>query len=366
MDDLQANIGAGGGGGDFTPAGAHFQDQAYLSGTFGGADSSLVSFSFWVNQDVGTSFCPIFVEDVDNGILNNFGIGLGPSTIQISAADDVTLHDGSTWNFGFPGTGWHHYVGTVSTNHPANSKLCVLYVDDILVPTTLVFDNSDAFTMPLNNMPVGVAALPSGSSPLEGDIAYVWMDAGVSFLSGSTIPELTRRKFISAGGEPVDLGADGSTPTGSAPELFHAGGAATFADNAGTGGSLTLVDGPIVDSVTPPSTTFWEAPVITSNGGGPTASISVAENQTAVTTVAGTVMSGKTPVFGINTDLENEGAYAFSINASTGVLTFVSPPNFEAPTDLDEDNVYVLVVRLGDGLIRDEQEITVTVTDVAD
>ena len=58
----------------------------------------------------------------------------------------------------------------------------------------------------------------------------------------------------------------------------------------------------------------------------------------------------------------------FSIVASTGVLTFASAPNFEAPADADTDGDYVVVVRAtsgtGERVKTAEQTITVTVTDV--
>ena len=58
----------------------------------------------------------------------------------------------------------------------------------------------------------------------------------------------------------------------------------------------------------------------------------------------------------------------FSIVASTGVLTFASAPNFEAPTDADTGNDYVVVVRATSGTgaraKTADQTITVTVTDM--
>ena len=56
--------------------------------------------------------------------------------------------------------------------------------------------------------------------------------------------ESNRRKFINADGTPVDLGADGSTPTGSRPMLYLSlrdGEAATeFATNRGFGSNFTI------------------------------------------------------------------------------------------------------------------------------
>ena len=58
----------------------------------------------------------------------------------------------------------------------------------------------------------------------------------------------------------------------------------------------------------------------------------------------------------------------FSLVASTGVLTFASAPNFEAPADADTGNDYVVVVRATSGagvrVKTADQTITVTVTDV--
>ncbi len=105
-----------------------------------------------------------------------------------------------------------------------------------------------------------------------------------------------------------------------------------------------------------------EAPVITSNGGRPTAAISVAENTTAVTTVSATdVDAGSTRTFSITGGVD---ATKFTINATTGVLSFIAAPNFEAPGDVGANNVYDVVVQVSDGTLTDTQAIAVTVTDV--
>ena len=42
-------------------------------------------------------------------------------------------------------------------------------------------------------------------------------------------------------------------------------------------------------------------------------------------------------------------AARFRIESATGALTFLSPPNYEAPTDGGGDNVYEVIVRAADG-----------------
>ena len=106
-------------------------------------------------------------------------------------------------------------------------------------------------------------------------------------------------------------------------------------------------------------------PVINSNGSGDNASINYAENGTGeVTTVTATdVDMGDSKTYSIAGGTD---AAQFSINASTGVLTFNNSPNFEAPTNSDNNNSYLVTVKVADAAgLSDEQALTVTVTDDA-
>ena len=51
------------------------------------------------------------------------------------------------------------------------------------------------------------------------------------------------------------------------------------------------------------------------------------------------------------------------IDATTGALSFIAAPNFEAPTEADGDNVYDVTVQVSDGTLTDSQAIAVAVTD---
>lgn len=104
------------------------------------------------------------------------------------------------------------------------------------------------------------------------------------------------------------------------------------------------------------------SPVITSDGGGASASVNVAENTTAVTTVTATDADGTAVItYSISGGAD---AAKFQIGSSSGVLTFVTAPDYETPTDADTDNDYVVVVQASDGTNTDTQTITVTVTNV--
>ncbi|TKB63018.1 MAG: DUF4347 domain-containing protein, partial [Nitrospira sp.] len=104
------------------------------------------------------------------------------------------------------------------------------------------------------------------------------------------------------------------------------------------------------------------APTITSNSGGATASVSVAENSSTVTAVAATdADAGQTLSYSIAGGAD---AAQFTINSSTGQLSFVSASNYEAPTDSGGNNVYDVTVQVSDGQGgTDTQAIAVTVAD---
>nr|WP_087574113.1 cadherin domain-containing protein [Sphingomonas sp. CDS-1] len=105
------------------------------------------------------------------------------------------------------------------------------------------------------------------------------------------------------------------------------------------------------------------APVITSNGGGASAAISMAENAGAVTVVAATDADGTMPGFAISGGAD---AALFAIDAVTGALSFINPPDYENRLDADGDGVYQVMVRATDGSHVDDQSLSIIITDVAE
>ena len=100
------------------------------------------------------------------------------------------------------------------------------------------------------------------------------------------------------------------------------------------------------------------APTITSGG-----AFSVAENIMAVTTVSATDAESNALTYSISGGAD---ADKFWIDSGTGVLTFLSAPNFESPTDVGADNVYNVTVQVTDGALTGTKDIAVTVTNVSD
>ncbi len=104
-------------------------------------------------------------------------------------------------------------------------------------------------------------------------------------------------------------------------------------------------------------------PVITGpsgGGGAANSALSVNENQTAVTTLTASTPSTWSITGGPD-------AARFAIDPATGVVTLVAAPDFEAPTDADTNNAYIVEVTATDaGSLTAVQTLTVTVLDVAE
>ena len=103
-------------------------------------------------------------------------------------------------------------------------------------------------------------------------------------------------------------------------------------------------------------------PVITSNGGSDSVNINVNENSTAVTTVTATDADGNQVTYSLDGADKNK----FTINSTTGVLSFVTAPDYDNPGDANGDNSYEVVVVASDGEFNDTQSITVNVQNVPD
>jgi VCBS repeat-containing protein len=177
----------------------------------------------------------------------------------------------------------------------------------------------------------------------------------------------------------ITVGACGAAPVTNCATAnggtvsVNADGTFSFTKKAGDTGPDTFTY-TLANGITPPNPADAAAtvsislapnqpPVITSDGGGATFSKSIAENTTAVTTVTATdADSGPSPIsysiFG------GADSGKFSINPTTGVLTFTSAPDFDIPGDADANNQYIVVVQAWDGQDVDQQTITVTVTNV--
>ena len=106
------------------------------------------------------------------------------------------------------------------------------------------------------------------------------------------------------------------------------------------------------------------APVFTSDS-----SFTINEGETAVTTLSATDADGDSVSYYVGTVqvVESDGdSSLFSVDGSTGALSFKQAPDYESPGDLNTDNVYSVTVGAYDNFNRTEQTLSVTVSNIND
>ncbi|NLR73248.1 tandem-95 repeat protein [Novosphingobium sp. ERN07] len=208
---------------------------------------------------------------------------------------------------------------------------------------------------PVNDAPVlsgTQAVLPHGTEGTPYTVSTAALLAGFTDIDGDTLSVL-----LDLSPEVGSVSQSGGIITITPAENFSGTITLNYAVTDRRGALVLASQDIVIDPVT-------DAPVITSNGGGEVVAISIAENITDVTTVTATDGDGDTPTFAIAGGAD---AALFTIDETSGVLTFLTAPNFEAPTDQDGDNIYDVVVQASDaGGLFAEQEIAVTVLDLTD
>lgn len=88
-----------------------------------------------------------------------------------------------------------------------------------------------------------------------------------------------------------------------------------------------------------------------------TSSYSVAENQTTAFTVSAADSDGNT----LSYSLTGDDSSSFTVSSS-GVVSFNTAPDFEAPSDANSDNIYSISVSVSDGTASASSSFTITVT----
>ncbi|AMX93626.1 MULTISPECIES: hypothetical protein [Mesorhizobium] len=258
LAQVAANIGAGGGGGA-TVGAVHFDGstQNLIAESLAGVvDSYVGSFSVWLNPDDWHQNRAIFIPDTTNFNTEWFGgSGSGPPDFLPSGVgNEMASFVGGLFRLnadGVPGSivngAWQWVAGMFDANHLEGEKIIKLFINGI-DKTGSVQDFGDQFMPGFGGLSFALPDILENATFYSGGMAEFWWAPGqfVDF-SDSEV----RAKFMSAG-KPVDLGADGSTPTGTAPAVFLSGDAATFGTNKGTGGVLTPT-GTLTNASTSPS-----------------------------------------------------------------------------------------------------------------
>lgn len=219
------------GGGAFNPQAVTFSNDRLTRGAAftGIADSTGFTFSFWFKpSDAGGG--TIF----DNGgtslsvLLNSTGY---VRFVAVNNSGGATILDTRTSVLAYDV--WHQVIcsfdGTTGTVR--------LYVDGSSDATTTTATTGTIPFTAGTNASFGAAA--NGADATLSDYAEVYFSTSYLDLSSAT----NRQKFLN-GVFPVDLGADGARPTGTAPIFYlskrNGQVASDFATNRGTGGGMTI------------------------------------------------------------------------------------------------------------------------------
>ena len=238
-------IAAASGGGAYAADGINFDGtNDYLTrgaDLTGNADSKLITGSLWFKRDA-TGNQKFYTA---SGSLHRIHI-LSGHTFEVrlegvSSGEIVTM-DGLTGMSDT--TAWHHFCFCVDTADINKMKFFFDDADDLDNGSKAVTDENIDFTLSSH----AIGATTSGGSKWNGCLADVWLAFG-QYLDISVTAN--RRKFIDASGNPVNLGSDGSTPTGTAPIMFFQGATASWHTNKGSGGGFTE-NGALTDCATDP------------------------------------------------------------------------------------------------------------------
>ena len=211
-----------------------------------GANSENVLLSLWFNILGGDAALKSLFQSSTNSIqvhrqgTNKFNILLRTSTPTTIWGVTTTILFDTVNN-----PGWHHMLIAAELDVTPVAKI---YIDDVeagITTETAPTNGSVAFADGGN---WGVGATATGSVKFDGDLSEVYCTN--EYLDITV--KANRRKFITAGLKPVDLGADGSTPTGTQAAFFFSGPTINWHANLGSGG-VFIENGALANAASSPS-----------------------------------------------------------------------------------------------------------------
>jgi len=203
----------------------------------GASPSKLISGSVWLDPTNTTGGRLLICRGAGFNVL---AITLGGGAFQIQA--QPTGGTGNILNVtGSAGTvpngSWTNVLFCFDMSDTAKRFIVANGVSKTLTVTTYT-DAAIAFDEAAQ---INIGSDQSGTNQYNGCMAEFWVAYGV-YIDFSNAANVA--KFYSGTGKPVNLGIDGSAPTGTPPIMHNraalAGTAASFATNLGTGGSGSI------------------------------------------------------------------------------------------------------------------------------
>lgn len=241
-----ANVGSIGGvdntaGGSFTYYSTAFDgtnDYCDRVADFTGiSDGQTGLFSCWVKMDTSSSDTG-FYEFLTFGNFNFRVSRRNAGEVLIRCRNTATtevMEIKSNNNSCIKASGWTHILASWDTGTAGRRHI---YVNGSDQTTQVVFTAGSTIDYTWTGVEVGAGS--GGQQKFPGLMCELYFTTPAAWfdITNST----NRDKFFNSGNsKPVDLGADGSTPTGTQPILYLRNPFSSFETNLGSGGNFTVV-----------------------------------------------------------------------------------------------------------------------------
>ena len=204
-------------------------------GLGGAADNKSGIFSAWVRLDGGNG-AEMEILDAGNSVSDGVRFLRGSTDkfqmVAFNAAGTLLVNIAPAGTYQ-AGSEWRHILASWNLATP----IATMYISDGDLASGAPTDDTIDYT----ESDWSIGANVSGGNKFNGAVAELYFAPG-QYLDFSLVAN--RRKFISASGKPVHLGAAGALPTAIAPLVYQhlddGEAVANFATNRGTGGNFTI------------------------------------------------------------------------------------------------------------------------------
>jgi hypothetical protein len=147
--------------------------------------------------------------------------------------------------------------------------------------------------------------------------------------------------------------AGGGTGNGTCTGAVNSGGGGADCASSGGGGGSGIVIAVYQ---------YDHAPVIGAFAGADSGSYSVNENTSSLYNINATDADAGTT---LTYSLTGTDSGDFTISSS-GAVSFLSSPDYEAPVDSDTNNIYIVITWVSDGVLSDSQTVTISVNNLTE
>lgn len=203
------------------------------------SDTIVGIFSVWVKRNADDVLGFIYANS-NNRV--RFKIN-ADNTVDLKLANSsgTTILDINSGATTITGTGWHHILISWELDSGPRSWF---YIDDVDVESITTGPTQGTVEWTRANNNTGASSTPA--SHFDGCMSEFYRNND-AFFDLDTVSN--RRKFIDASGFPVDLGSDGSTPTGGQPQVMmfddFTSNAGSLANPVANGTPVACADAPL-------------------------------------------------------------------------------------------------------------------------